>query len=178
VLNDRKSFNKKKNVPYRVTENALCSFAEWKFWGHPVGDTVLQRNCEWKTATNKALTLEEFQLVRCLTHISHRYLRRGRTLVISSPSTYRDVQLELMAEIHRTAIWPAVVTVDGNINKPNETNFIDRDASYIIWIPDGNINRFRAEFIGLAKGRSKFRRIWDSEARFVVAGANEYSKSH
>ena len=125
-----------------------------------------------------ALTLEEFHLVRCLTHISHRYLRSGRTLVISSPSTYRDMQLELIAEIHRTALWPVVVTVDGNISKPNKTEFIDRDGSYIILIPDGNINRFRAEFIGLAMGRSKFTRIWDSEARFVVAGANEYSKLH
>ena len=105
-------------------------------------------------------------------------MRLGRTLVISSPSTYRDVQLELIAEIHRTAIWPAVVTVHGNISKPDGTEFIDRDGSYIILIPDGNINRFRAEFIGLAKERSKFKRICDSEARFVVAGGNEYSKSY
>jgi hypothetical protein len=88
------------------------------------------------------------------------------------------MQLELIAEIHRTALWPVVVTVDGNISNPDGTDFIDRDGSYIILIPDGNINSFRAELIGLAKGRTKFTRIWDSEARFVVAGANEYSKLH
>jgi hypothetical protein len=90
------------------------------------------------------------------------------------------MQLELIAEIHRTAIWPAVVTVDGNtsITKPNKTEFIDRDDIYIILIPNGNINSIKAEIKGLAEGRDKFTRIWNSEPRFVVAGANEYSKSH
>ena len=125
-----------------------------------------------------ALTLEEFHLVCCLTHISHRYFPPGRTFMISSPSTYRDVQLELIAEIRRTEIWPAVVNVDGNISKPDETHFIERDGSYIILLPDGNIKSIKAEIRGLATGRYKFTRIWNSEARFVVAGANEYSKSH
>ena len=64
-----------------------------------------------------SLTLQEIHLVRCLTYISHRYFAPGRSLVISSPSAYRDVQHELIADIHRISIWPVVVTVDGNINK-------------------------------------------------------------
>jgi hypothetical protein len=69
--------------------------------------------------------------------------------VISSPATYSDVQQELIAEIHRTAIWPVVVTVDGNIIKSNKTDFIDRDGSYIILIPDGNIKSIIVEILGL-----------------------------
>ena len=125
-----------------------------------------------------SLTLREIHLVRCLTYISHTYFAPGRSLVISSPANYRDVQQELIAEILRTFIWPVVVTVDGNINKPNKTEFIDRDGSYIILIPDGNIKSFQVEFNGLADGRNnKFTRFWNSEARFVVAGANEFSTS-
>ena len=124
------------------------------------------------------ITLQEAHLVRCLTHISHRYFAPGRSLVISSPSTYRDVQQELIAEIHRTAIWPVVVTVDGNISENTKTDFIDRDGSYIISIPDGNLNNFKAEFIGLADGQEhSFTIFWNSEARFVVAGANDFTKS-
>ena len=124
-----------------------------------------------------SLTLQEIHLVRCLIHISHRYFAPGRSLVISSPATYGDVQQELIAEIHRTSIWPAVVTVYGNISKPNKTDFIDRDGSYIILIPDGNFKSFLAEGLGLSVGRGKFTRFWNSEARFVVAGANEFSMS-
>ena len=99
-------------------------------------------------------------------------------MVISSPSTYRDVQQELIAEIHRTAIWPVVVTVDGNISKTTKTDFIDRDGSYIILIPDGKLNIFEAEINGLAGGQKhSFTRFWNSESRFVVAGANEFTKS-
>jgi hypothetical protein len=123
------------------------------------------------------LNLQEIHLVRCLTHISHRYFAPGRSLVISSPSNYGDVQQELIAEIHRTAIWPVVVTVDGNISKPNKTHFIDRDGSYIILIPNGNIKIFKAEITGLDGDGNKWPRLWNSEARFVVAGANEYSMS-
>ena len=72
-------------------------------------------------------------------------------MVISSPATYRDVQQELISEIHRTAIWPVVVTVDGNISIPEKSDFIDRDGSYIILIPDGNIKSFKAEINGLAE---------------------------
>jgi len=61
--------------------------------------------------------LEEVHLLRCLTYISHKYFVPGRSLVISSPSTYHDVQQELIAEIHRNSIWPVVVTVDENISK-------------------------------------------------------------
>jgi hypothetical protein len=124
------------------------------------------------------LSLSEIHLVRCLTYISHRYFPSGRSLVISSPATYRDVRQELIEEIHRTAVWPVVVTVDGNISIPYKTDFIDRDGSYIILIPDGDIESLQAEIAGLAVGRdNEFTRLWDSEARFVVAGANEFSKS-
>ena len=89
-----------------------------------------------------SLTLEEVHLVRCLTHISQRYFAPGRSLVISSPANYRYVQQELIAEIQRTSIWPVVVTVDGNISKPQNTDFVDRDGSYIILITGGNIDIF------------------------------------
>jgi archaellum component FlaG (FlaF/FlaG flagellin family) len=62
------------------------------------------------------------------------------------------VQQELIAEIHGTAIWLDLVTVDGNISKPNKTDFIDRDGSYIILIPDGNLKGFKAEIVGLVRG--------------------------
>ena len=96
-------------------------------------------------------TLQEIHLVRCLTYISHRYFVPGRSVVISSPAKYRDVQQELIARIHRTSIWPIVVTVDGNISLANKTDFIDRDGSYIILIPDGNIINFKVEINGLAQ---------------------------
>jgi len=121
------------------------------------------------------LTLREIHLVRCLTYICYRYFAPGRSLVISSQDVYRDVQQELIAEIQRISIWPVVVTVDGNISKPDQTNFIDRDGSYIILIPD--LDSFKAKIMGLAAGRYKFTRFWNSEARFVVAGANEFSIS-
>jgi hypothetical protein len=69
--------------------------------------------------------------------------------VILSPSNYGNVQHELIAEIQRTSLWPAVVTVDGNISIPDETDIIDRDGSYIILIPDGNIVYLHAEMFGL-----------------------------
>jgi hypothetical protein len=96
--------------------------------------------------------------------------------VISSPSTYRDVQQELIAEIHRISIWPVVVSVDGNISKHNETDFKDRRGSYIILIPDGDFKRYYFEISGLAQGGGKkFTKLWISESRFVVAGAKIYS---
>jgi len=88
---------------------------------------------------SNSIRINEGHLVRCLTHISKRYFVTRRSLVISSPDTYGDVQQELIAEIHRNSIWPVVVTVDGNIRKPNETDCIDRNGSYIILIPDGDI---------------------------------------
>jgi hypothetical protein len=88
------------------------------------------------------------------------------------------VQQELIVEIHRTAIWPVVVTVDGNISKTTKTDFIVRDGSYIILIQDGNFSSFMDEFDGIAVGRNQFtRRFWNSESRFVVAGASEFSMS-
>jgi len=126
---------------------------------------------------SKTFSLQEIHLVRCLTYISHRYFTPGRTLVISSPAAYLNVQQELIAEIHRTSIWSVVVNVDGNIIKPDETDFIDRDGSYIILLPDENFKRFVAEINVIFKDVSLFKRLWDSEARFVVAGTNEFSVS-
>jgi hypothetical protein len=95
--------------------------------------------------------------------------------VISSPTTYRDVQQELIAEIHRTATWSVVVSVDGNIRIPNKAYFTDRDGSYIILIPDGNIRSLITEIVGLEVDQTNFLGLWNSEARFVVAGENEFS---
>ena len=126
---------------------------------------------------SRTLSFQEIHLVRCLTNISQRYFSPGLTLVISSPATYRDVQQELIAEIHRTSIWPVVVTVDGNISKTYKTDFIDRDGSYIILLQNGNFKRFEAEINGIAKDGTIFKRLWNSETRFVVAGANKFSMS-
>jgi hypothetical protein len=90
-------------------------------------------------------SLQETHLVRCLTYISHKYFAPGRSLLISSPVSYRDVQEELIAEIHRTAIWPVVVSVDGNISKPDQIDYIDGDGSYIILIADGSIKSLEKE---------------------------------
>jgi hypothetical protein len=107
-----------------------------------------------------SLTLQEIHLVRCLKHISHRYFATGRSVVISSPFTYRDVQQDLIEDIHRTSLCPVVGSVDGNISKPNKSDFIDRDDSYIILIPDGNIKSFQAEINKLAQeGEYKFKRL-------------------
>ena len=85
------------------------------------------------------------------------------------------MQQKLIAGIHRNAIWPIVVTVDGNISKPNNTDFIDRDGSYIILIPDAYFKSFKTEDLGLARGREyELTRIWNSVSRFVVAGPNEF----
>jgi len=128
-----------------------------------------------KLLPSTSLTLQEIHLVRCLTYISNRYFAPGRSLVISSPAEYKDLQKEIIAEIHQTSVWPVVVTVDGNITIPVKSDFLDRDGSYIILIPDGNIRSFKAEIHGLAEGTHGYRRLWNSEARFVVAGANEFS---
>jgi hypothetical protein len=70
-----------------------------------------------------------------------------------------------------------VVTVDGNIGIPKNSDYIDRDGSYIILLPDGNNESLKAEINRLAIERTKFTRFWNSEARFVVARANEFSVS-
>jgi hypothetical protein len=62
------------------------------------------------------------------------------------------VQQELIAEIHRTSIWPVLVTIDGNISIPEESDFIDLDVNYIILIPDANINILKTEINGKVKG--------------------------
>jgi len=88
------------------------------------------------------------------------------------------VQQELIAEIHRTALWPVVVSVDGNISVPENSEFIDGDGSYIILIPYANIDSINVENLGLIMdAKNEFTRLWNSEARFVLAGANEISTS-
>jgi len=166
------------NVRYRANGSDLCLLQNEKF------ECILLVILLFNAITNGAmlpstsLTLEEVHLVRCLTKISQRHFAPGRSVVISSPATYRDVQQELIVEIHRTAIWPVVVTVDGNISVPEDSDFIDRDGSYIILIPHGNIEIIEAEILGLILDRkNKFTILWNSEARFVVAGANEFSMS-
>jgi hypothetical protein len=116
---------------------------------------------------------QEVHLLRCLAHISHRYFAPGQSLVIASPSAYRDVQQELIAEIHRTASWPVVVTVYGNINISNKTNFINRDGSYIISLLNVNIEIFKAEVNSLAQDGTKFTLLWNYKTQFVVAGTNQ-----
>jgi hypothetical protein len=69
--------------------------------------------------------------------------------VISLPATYRNVRQELIVEIHRTSIWPVVVTVDGNISLL-EIYYIDRDGSYIMLIPNGNVKSLITEMNGLS----------------------------
>jgi hypothetical protein len=97
--------------------------------------------------------------------------------VISSPTTYGDVQQEVIAEIQRNSLWPVVVTVDGNISKPDNTDFIDIGGLYIILIQDGNISSLTNDNISLAVVQNKFTIFWNSESRFVVAGANKVSVS-
>ena len=145
---------------------------------HLISDTVLQRIYEWSTA---AIYVPYFtgNPPGALSDTHQPWIfAPDRTLMISSPATYRDVKQELIAEIHRTAIWPVVVTVDGNISKSNNTGFIDGDGSYIILIPDGNFNSLFVEISGLVlDGESRFTKFFNSEARFIVAGANEYTLS-
>ena len=81
--------------------------------------------------------------------------------MISPPSNYRDVQQELIAEFHRTSIWPVVVTVDGKINIPEESHFKDRNGSYIILIPDGNIDSLHSEISGPIVDRKKIHKSLD-----------------
>jgi hypothetical protein len=123
-----------------------------------------------------SLSLHEIHLVRCLTYIGHKYFAPGRTLVISSPSTYRDMQQERIAEFLRTSLWPVVYNVDGHTNNPDRIDFIGRYGSLIILVPDGNYKSFNKQILGLILDRNReFNRIWNSETRFVVAGVNKIS---
>jgi len=85
------------------------------------------------------------------------------------------VQTELITATQKTSIWPVVVTVDGNISIHEKSDFVDRDGSYIILIPNENIENLKAEINVLARESFRYTRPWNSEARFVVAGANEFS---
>jgi hypothetical protein len=55
----------------------------------------------------------------------------------------------------------------------NKTDFIGRYGNYILLIPDGNFKSLVVELLWLAIGGNAFTRLWNSEARFVVVGANE-----
>ena len=44
----------------------------------------------------------------------------------------------------------------------------------VILTPDGNIKTLRAEINGFGVDRNEFTRVWNSEARFVVVGANKF----
>jgi hypothetical protein len=95
--------------------------------------------------------------------------------VISSPSTYGDVQKELIAEVHRTSLWPVLFTVDGDTTNPDQTDVIHRDGSCIILVPDGNLQSLKAVISGLILDRHKhIKSVWNSEAQFVVAGIKEF----
>ena len=47
----------------------------------------------------------------------------------------------------------------------------------VILLTDVNINSVVAEINGIVKGGTILTRLWNSKARFVVAGANEFSMS-
>jgi hypothetical protein len=95
-------------------------------------------------------------------------------VVISSLSTYQDVQQELTAKIQGPSIWAVVVTGYGDIDRNDETGFIDKDGSYIFLIPDGGVRNFAIVFSFLLKDREiGFKNVWNYEARFVMATANE-----
>ena len=115
-----------------MNESVLCFLQNKIILGTLLVILLFSAITKGELLPSRTLSLEEIHLVRCLTHISHRYFAPGRTLVISSPASYRDVQQELISEIQQTPIWSVVVTGDGNISKPDETDFIDRDGSYII----------------------------------------------
>jgi hypothetical protein len=66
------------------------------------------------------------------------------------------VQQELITGIHWAFMWPVVVTVYGNISKPNKRDSKPGDDFYIILILGGNIKGLNVEIIGLFEGRDKF----------------------
>jgi len=173
---NKSSFNRQGNVRYGASES------EFSFLQNQIFVSIMLVILFFSAITNggmlksKNFSLLEKHLVRCLTYISMRYFAPGRSLVILSPSTNRDVQQELIAHFYRTSIWPVVVSVDGNISKPNKTDFVDRNGSYIILIPDGDFKSFKLEINGIAQeGEYKYTRLWHSQSRFVVAGANKFT---
>ena len=169
--------NYRYKVRYRATENVLFSLQNEKIEVILLVILLFGGITKGKLLQSASLTSHEVHLVRCLTNISDRYFATGRYLLIASPATYRDVQQELIAEIHRISVWPVLVAVGGNISLPETTDLIYRDGSYIILIPDGNYDSFLIEMYGLILGGGKMKRFWNSESRFVVAGANTYSIS-
>ena len=94
-------------------------------------DIALQHHYKWKTTATYVPFVTENELVT-LSVINQPQIFRTRSIsgdIISSrvPKWAK----ELIAEIHTTASWTVVVTVDGNINKHIKTDIIDRDHSYI-----------------------------------------------
>jgi hypothetical protein len=54
----------------------------------------------WELLLFKSVSVKEIHLVDCQPYMSHRYVLKGISLAISSPANYKDVQQELIAEIH------------------------------------------------------------------------------
>ena len=146
--NGKISSNKQRNVRYWATENLLFLLQSEKSGVILLVILLFSVNTKEELLPSTYFTAQEIQLVSCLTYISHRYFAPGRSVVISSPATYRDIQQELIAEIQRSSIWPVVVTVDGNISKYYKTDFIDGDGSYIILIQMGISRVFRLNLMG------------------------------
>jgi hypothetical protein len=65
-----------------------------------------------------------------------------------------------------------------NVAKCYKPDIIYRNDSYKILTPDENLDSFKGEFIVLSQARKYFSTyICNSEARFVVAGANKFTTS-
>jgi hypothetical protein len=126
---NKSSFNREGNVRYGASESEFCFLQNQIFVNIVLVILFFSALTNGGKLQSKNLSLREKHLVRCLTYISMRYFAPGRSLVILSPSKYRDVQQELIAHFHRTSIWPVVVSVYGNISKPNKTDFVDRNGS-------------------------------------------------
>jgi hypothetical protein len=63
------------------------------------------------------------------------------------------------------------------LTKPKKRQ-IDRNGSYVILIADRNFKSLKVEMTGIAEaGELNFTIFWNSEARFVVAVAYEFSIS-
>ena len=92
---NKASFTKQRNVRYRLTKNVLYFLQNGKILDTLLVILLFSAITNGAMQKSTKLTLQEIHLVRRLTYISHRYFAPGRSLVISSPATYRDVQQEL-----------------------------------------------------------------------------------
>jgi hypothetical protein len=106
-------------------------------------------------------------------YIIHKHFAPGRSVVISLPSTGRDlnnnVEQQLTSYIQQSSIWPLVISRGRHIGNIGEINFIHGDGSYIILISNGSFSSFSDQINRLALIKNKFTRYWNSEARFIVS---------